>query len=185
MCFISMYSVLKTLSEFTYFYISKKLFHTPLQLVSKIVESLQCVLNRFFDLMCHWRIYVSLDVMCKKIALQNFTKLSEEHLGRSFYSIKLCKCFLVTFAKYFRTDLSRNPCKGLILLQTLFFVHSCIIISAAYEIENLRKTWFYGISVISLHYFILVWYDFGLFHDFKYELQNTIVYYCVKCRNFI
>ena len=130
--------------------------------------------------MCHW-------MSCARKLLykisQNFQK---NILAGVFILLKLlCKCFLVSFAKYFRTDLSRNPCKGLILLQTLFFVHSCIIISAAYEIENLRKTRFYGISVISLHYFILVWYDFGLFHDFKYELQNTIVYYCVKCRNFI
>ena len=43
--FISMHSVLNTLSEYTYFYISKTLLHTLLLLVSKIVESLQCILN--------------------------------------------------------------------------------------------------------------------------------------------
>ena len=41
LCFISMYSVLNTLSDYKYFYISKKtLLHTPVLLVFKIVESL-------------------------------------------------------------------------------------------------------------------------------------------------
>ena len=121
MCFISMYSVLKTLSEFTYFYISKKLFHTPLQLVSKIVESLQCILNRFFDSMCHWRIYVSLDVMCKKIALQNFTKLSEEHLGRSFYSTKVVQVFSCEFCKIFQNRSFKEPLQRTHLASNSFF----------------------------------------------------------------
>ena len=41
LCFISMYSVLNTLSEYTCFYILKTLLHTLLLLVFKIVESLQ------------------------------------------------------------------------------------------------------------------------------------------------
>ena len=44
-CFNKLYSVLNTLSEYTYFYISKILLHTLLLLVSKIVESLQCILK--------------------------------------------------------------------------------------------------------------------------------------------
>ena len=40
-----MYSVLNTLSKYTYFYISNKLLHTLLLLVFKIVESLQCNLK--------------------------------------------------------------------------------------------------------------------------------------------
>ena len=41
-----MYSVLNALSEYTYFYISKKtLLHTLLLLVSKIVKFLQCILR--------------------------------------------------------------------------------------------------------------------------------------------
>ena len=43
--FISMYSVLNTLSEYTYFYISKKITLCTFLLIFKIVESLQCILN--------------------------------------------------------------------------------------------------------------------------------------------
>ena len=44
--FISMYSVLNTLSEYTYFYISKNITLYLFLLVFKIVESLQCILKR-------------------------------------------------------------------------------------------------------------------------------------------
>ena len=44
LCFISMYSVLNTLSEYAYFYISKNISYNFL-LVFKIVESLQCILK--------------------------------------------------------------------------------------------------------------------------------------------
>ena len=43
-----MYSVLNTLSEYTYSYISKKtLLHILMLRVSKIVESFQCILKAF------------------------------------------------------------------------------------------------------------------------------------------
>ena len=42
LCFISVYNVLNTLSEYTYFNISKNI-HTLLLLVSKIMKSLQCI----------------------------------------------------------------------------------------------------------------------------------------------
>ena len=45
MCFISMYSVLNTLSEYTYFYISKDITLYTFLLVFKIIESLQCILK--------------------------------------------------------------------------------------------------------------------------------------------
>ena len=45
MCFISMYSVLNTLSEYTYFYISKNITSYTYLLVSKIIESIQCILK--------------------------------------------------------------------------------------------------------------------------------------------
>ena len=40
-----MYSVLNTLSEYTYFYISKNITSYTFLLVFKIVESLQCILE--------------------------------------------------------------------------------------------------------------------------------------------
>ena len=45
MCFISVYSVLNTLSEYTYFYILKSITSYTFLLVYKIVESLQCILK--------------------------------------------------------------------------------------------------------------------------------------------
>ena len=43
--FISMHSVLNTLSEYTYFYKSKNITSYMLLLTLKLVESLQCILN--------------------------------------------------------------------------------------------------------------------------------------------
>ena len=42
---MSMYSVLNTLSEYTYIYISKNISSYTFWLIFKIVESLQCILN--------------------------------------------------------------------------------------------------------------------------------------------
>ena len=45
LCFISMYSVLNTLSDDTYFYISKNITSYTFLLVFKIVENLQRILE--------------------------------------------------------------------------------------------------------------------------------------------
>ena len=45
LCFISMYSVLNTLSEYTSFCISKNITSDTFLLVFKIVESLHCILK--------------------------------------------------------------------------------------------------------------------------------------------
>ena len=45
--FISIHSLLNTLSEYTYFYISKNITSYTFLLVFKIVESLQCILKIF------------------------------------------------------------------------------------------------------------------------------------------
>ena len=47
--FISMYSVLNTHSEYTYFYISKKHFFKHFCCLFLIDESLQCILNSHFE----------------------------------------------------------------------------------------------------------------------------------------
>ena len=46
--FVSMYSVLNTLSEYTYLYISKNITSYTFLLLFKIVESLQCILKKYF-----------------------------------------------------------------------------------------------------------------------------------------
>ena len=54
-CFISMYTVLNTLSKHTYFYISKNITSYTFLLVFKIVESLQCipnVVNKSIKILC-------------------------------------------------------------------------------------------------------------------------------------
>ena len=54
LCFVTMYTVLNTLSEHTYFYISKNIFSYTFFACIKIVENLQCILkcsnksNRFY-----------------------------------------------------------------------------------------------------------------------------------------
>ena len=50
LCFMSMYSVLNTLSKYTYSYISKTLIHALFCLFLKTVESLQCILNEIKNL---------------------------------------------------------------------------------------------------------------------------------------
>ena len=45
LCFISMYSVLNTLSEYTYFYISKAITSYTLFTCFKTVENVQCIPN--------------------------------------------------------------------------------------------------------------------------------------------
>ena len=49
LCFISMYSVLNTLSEYTYFYISKNITSYTFLLVLKIDESLHCILKNKYN----------------------------------------------------------------------------------------------------------------------------------------
>ena len=51
---LSLYSVLNTLTEYTYFYISKNIISYTFLLVFKIVESLQCILksNLYFSPGC-------------------------------------------------------------------------------------------------------------------------------------
>ena len=49
MCFISLYSVLNTLSEYKYLYISKTFNLYTFLLVFKIVERLQCILKKLFS----------------------------------------------------------------------------------------------------------------------------------------
>ena len=49
-CFISMHSVLNTLSEHTHFYKLKILLHKLLFLVFKIVESLECILKLNYEI---------------------------------------------------------------------------------------------------------------------------------------
>ena len=63
-----MYSVLNTLSEYTYFYISKTLLHTLLLLVSKIAENLRCILNLVNNLtpLGLWQLKTVLSEGCMK-----------------------------------------------------------------------------------------------------------------------
>ena len=48
MFFISLYSVLNTLSEYTYFYLSKNITSYIFLLFRKIIESLQCIMKHYW-----------------------------------------------------------------------------------------------------------------------------------------
>ena len=52
MCFISMYSVLNKLSEYTYFYISKNITSYTF-VVFKIIKSCHCILKNYSDFICY------------------------------------------------------------------------------------------------------------------------------------
>ena len=77
MCFISMYSVLNTLSEYTYFYISKDITLYTFLLVFKIMESLQCILKEINRLISKGMSNIYLKVTIeKKWRTQRFDYLS-------------------------------------------------------------------------------------------------------------
>ena len=89
-CFISMYVVLNTLSEYTYFYISKSVTLYTFLPIFKIVESLQCILkSSFFG-------HLNIEKLIEKeflepvirnyfdISLVSETKLDSSFLGSQF-----------------------------------------------------------------------------------------------------
>ena len=82
MCFISMYSVLNTLSEYTYFYISKDITLYTFLLVFKIMESLQCILKEINRLISKGMSNIYLKVTIeKKWRTQRFDYLSLKSLS--------------------------------------------------------------------------------------------------------
>ena len=54
--FISMHRVLNTLSECTYFYISKNINSYTFLLVFKIIESLHCMLRSYYLILSWWNL---------------------------------------------------------------------------------------------------------------------------------
>ena len=70
-----MYSVLNTLSEYAYFYISKNITSYTFLLVSKIVERIPEEATR--------------GVLCKKVFLEISQKFTRKHLCQSLFLIKL------------------------------------------------------------------------------------------------
>ena len=64
LCFISMYSVLNRLSEYTYFYKSKNITSYTFLLVFKIDKSLQCILK---------------DILSKYLIAQEFSKIHKKN----------------------------------------------------------------------------------------------------------
>ena len=108
-CFISKYSVLNTLSEYTYFYIWKNNTLCFVLLLFKIVRS------------SHQRCSV------RNSVLRNFIKFTGKYLYQSFFFYKLARpetlfkkrlwhrCFLVIFAKFLRTPFLQNNSGKLLL----------------------------------------------------------------------
>ena len=73
-CFISMYSILNSLSKYIYFYISKNIASYIFLLVFKIVESLQCILKEHFIFQLY---FIKLSAATARFLLWNqcFSKL--------------------------------------------------------------------------------------------------------------
>ena len=69
------------------------------------------------------------EVLCKKVVLTNFAKLTGKHQCRSLFFNKVAglmpatllkmrlwhKCFVVNFAKFLRTPILKNICERLLL----------------------------------------------------------------------
>ena len=71
LCFISMYSVWNTLSEYSYFCTSKNiLLYALLLVIFKIVESLQCILKVYFLSTC---VILQYNTTCTVKLLKYFT----------------------------------------------------------------------------------------------------------------
>ena len=79
-----MYSVLNTLSEYTYFCISKNITSYTFLLVFKIVESLQCIFKNVVDLEKKYRqemkekLKLSLKKMIQSVNLHPLKRRGEE-----------------------------------------------------------------------------------------------------------
>ena len=76
MCFLSMYSLLKTLSEYICFYISKNITSCTFLLVFKIVKSLQCNLKMLKSLKIRWTSTNFIDFLGSVFWFQNVSSLS-------------------------------------------------------------------------------------------------------------
>ena len=92
-----MYGVLNTLSEYTYIYISKNILQTLLLVVSKIVESLQCILNHITSLKQTHLFFIHF-LPCLLLFLDD--KLDQESVKFSNGEISASGCCLA-FAYFF------------------------------------------------------------------------------------
>ena len=97
MCFISVYSVLNTLSEYTYFYISKNITSYTFLLVFKIGQNLQCILKDFVIFrgkhLC-WSLFFT-----KILGLKDCNFIKKRLQDR---------CFPANIAKFLRTPILKN-----------------------------------------------------------------------------
>ena len=99
--FISMYSVLNTLSECTYFYISKIFTSHTFFLAFKIVKSLQCILKLFTSLILS--IHRSLIIWIDFIILYHF----QTHVADKVN-------YFISYSRLLENDFVNQSNKGLI-----------------------------------------------------------------------
>ena len=71
LCFILMYSVLNTRSEYTYFYISKNITSYTFLLVLKIVESRQCILKNKYTFTSYKTTLFHIDYQSSSVSQNN------------------------------------------------------------------------------------------------------------------
>ena len=85
MCFIWMYSVLNTISEYTYFYISKNIASYTFLLAFKIDDSLQCIRNHCLIIFFHHTTNTK--------PFEYFSECFSKHFLVSFLIIFIKSCF--------------------------------------------------------------------------------------------
>ena len=94
-----MYSVLNTLLEYTYFYISKNITSYTFLRVYKFVENLQCVLKDKRAVLGRSQFFFKVSV------LKIFLKLTRKHLCWSLYNIIR---FLLNNYNFFKNGVQRS-----------------------------------------------------------------------------
>ena len=120
MYFISMYSVLNTLSEYTYFYKSKNIPSYTFLLVFKIVKSSQCILKwvRYWDLIDFKFIFIFIDQI-RFYVYCCFYWLNSIFNGRKYSS---CQFFFVPVAFKQRMFKKFPICNNFFDAQVLFIL---------------------------------------------------------------
>ena len=157
-CFISMYVVLNTLSEYTYFYISKSVTLYTLLPIFKIVESLQCIFKS--SLFGQLNIEKLIGKEFLEPVIRNYfdiSLVSETTLDSSFLGSQ----FSILGYRLFRKDRVRHG-TGLILyvnqgippktINTFNFPNSLEVLPL--EI-NLRNKKILAIAAINLHHLMM------------------------------
>ena len=121
MCFISMYSVLNTLSEYTYFCISKSITSALSCLLLKLSEFFNVLLSEvrlmlYFNPLLSRILWILLQANRKYWNMNHQRcSINEAFLKKLFKKLSQHRCFPVNIAKILRARILKNICERLLL----------------------------------------------------------------------